>query len=88
MNITLSQLTYFDMESLYTFELTNRAYFEKMVPSRGDDYYDFNNFKKQNLMLINEQEQERSYFYLIKNELGQIVGRINLTDIDKKQQLG
>lgn len=44
MNITLSQLTYVDMESLYTFELTNRAYFEKLVPSRGDDYYDFNNF--------------------------------------------
>lgn len=88
MNITLSQLTYVDMESLYTFELTNRAYFEKMVPSRGDDYYEFNNFQKQNLMLIHEQEQERSYFYLIKNELGQIVGRINLTDIDKKQLLG
>lgn len=88
MKITLSILAYDDMKDLYVFELENRAYFEKMVPSRGEDYYDFTMFKKKNSMLLDEQAQKLSYFYLLKDELGHIVGRINLTDIDKDQQLG
>ncbi|MFJ7406450.1 MULTISPECIES: GNAT family N-acetyltransferase [unclassified Lysinibacillus] len=88
MKITLNELAYHDMENLYAFELENRAYFEKMVPSRGEDYYAFTIFKKKNILLLDEQAQKLSYFYLIKNELGHIVGRINLTDIDKDQQLG
>lgn len=88
MKITLHELANHDMENLYAFELENRAYFEKMVPSRGEDYYDFPIFKKKNSMLLDEQAQKLSYFYLIKNELDHIVGRLNLTDIDKKLQLG
>lgn len=88
MNITLEKLEYVDIENLYEFELKNRTYFEKMVPSRGNDYYHFKNFKMINEMLLEEQAQKLSYFYLIKNENGQIVGRINLVDIDKNQQLG
>ncbi|MFJ7661644.1 GNAT family N-acetyltransferase [Lysinibacillus sp. NPDC097162] len=88
MKITLNELAYHDMENLYAFELENRAYFEKIVPSRGEDYYDFTIFKKKNIMLLDEQAQKQSYFYLIKNELGHIIRRINLTDIDKNQQLG
>ena len=88
MKITLNELAYHEMENLYAFELENRAYFEKMVPSRGEDYYDFTIFKEKNIMLLDEQAQKLSFFYLIKNELGQIVGRLNLTDIDKEQQLG
>jgi len=88
MKITLNELAYHEMENLYAFELENRAYFEKMVPSRGEDYYDFTIFKKKNIMLLDEQAQKLSFFYLIKNELGHIVGRINLTDIDINQQLG
>ncbi|MEC1180508.1 GNAT family protein [Metasolibacillus meyeri] len=88
MKITLGKLEYIDMKDLYEFELENRTYFEKTVPSRGDDYYHFETFKRKNEELLKEQMQELSYFYLIKNEGGQIVGRINLTDIDKNQHLG
>lgn len=87
MQITLKQLEHIDMEDLYEFERTNRAYFEKTVPSRGDDYYQFEAFKRKNELLLEEQAQRLSYFYLIKDEKGQIVGRINLTDIDLGQKL-
>ena len=35
MNIRLERLTQDDFENLYAFEVNNRAYFEKTVPSRG-----------------------------------------------------
>jgi len=88
MNITIKKLEYVDIEDLYEFELKNRAYFEKMVPSRGNEYYHFETFKVKNENLLEEQVQKLSYFYLIKNENGLIVGRINLVDIDKNQELG
>lgn len=88
MNIRLEKLTQDDFENLYAFEVKNRAYFEKTVPSRGDDYYHLPNFIRKNDMLVEEQAQQLSYFYLIKNELGQIIGRMNVTDIDKQQRLG
>ena len=37
MKIRLETLTQGDFENLYAFEVKNRAYFEKTVPSRGDD---------------------------------------------------
>lgn len=77
-----------DAKSLFEFELENRTFFEKMVPTRGEDYYDFQVFKNNHKNLLNEQAQEISYFYLIKDEHHSIVGRINLVDIDRSQNLG
>ena len=88
MKIRLEKLTQGDFENLYAFEVKNRAYFEKTVPSRGDDYYELPNFIRKNDMLLEEQAQQLSYFYLIKNELEEIIGRINVIDIDKDQRLG
>lgn len=77
-----------DAKQLFQFELANRAFFEKTVPTRGDDYYHFENFQTKLKDLLHEQDQEISYFYLIRNEQNSIVGRINLTDIDTSQKLG
>lgn len=54
-----------------------------MVPSRGDDYYQFETFLIRHQQLMKEQDDGFSNFYLIKNDAGKIVGRINLVDIDK-----
>ncbi len=83
MEMTLEKLHETDFESLFEFELENRTYFEEMVWSRGDDYYHFETFKKKNKALLEEQYQGLSHFYLIKNKEGFIIGRINLSDIDK-----
>ncbi len=88
MDITLGKLTYEDAEKLFDFENENRAYFEKMVPSRGDDYYNLDTFLKRHKDLLDEQKQELAYFYLIKDRKGEILGRMNVVEIDRSQNLG
>ena len=53
-----------------------------MVPGRGEDYYNFETFKIRHKELLTEQQENKSNFYLIKDNSGSIIGRINLVDID------
>lgn len=88
MEITIKKLHYSDANELLAFEIDNRAYFEEMVPGRGNDFYEVENFKSGLQSLLDEQEKGLSAFYLIKNESGIILGRINLVDINKEENLG
>ncbi|MEH7390152.1 GNAT family N-acetyltransferase [Bacillus sp. JJ1503] len=88
MKILIVKLSEADFERLFTFEVENRAFFETMVPSRGDDYYEYNTFKLKNEALLEEQDLGVSHFYLIKGENGSILGRINLVDIDPVESVG
>ena len=81
--ISINMLQEADAQDLFAFELENRSFFEKMVPSRGDDYYSWQTFAKRHRDLFAEQDNGQSNFYLIKDNTGKIVGRINLVDIDK-----
>jgi len=76
-----------DFERLFTFEKENRKFFEKFVPPRGEKYFDYQTFIVRNNILLKSQEQDRDYLFIIKNEEDQIVGRINLTDIDKMEKI-
>ncbi|WP_042221633.1 GNAT family N-acetyltransferase [Oceanobacillus manasiensis] len=87
-DIIIERLQGADFKTLFEFELENRAYFEEMVPNRGDDYYNFDIFKLKNKSLMDEQDQGLSYFYLIKDKEGLILGRMNVVDIDKSTGLG
>lgn len=87
MDIVIKKMQEEDFEKLYEFELENRAYFEEIVPSRGDDYYNFEIFKQRNKALLDEQHQGLSYFYLIKNKEDKVLGRMNLVDIEDKHIL-
>lgn len=88
MNVVIEKLKDADAESLYKFEQENRTYFEEMVPTRGDDYYHFENFKIRHASLLEEQAEGFSYFYLIKDLNGSILGRINLVGIEKDFTIG
>ncbi|MFD1851683.1 GNAT family N-acetyltransferase [Oceanobacillus bengalensis] len=88
MDIKLEKLQHADANKLYEFELENKAYFEKMVPSRGDDYYHLEIFIKNHEALLDEQAKGRSCFYLIKDENDILLGRMNLVDIYKSQHMG
>ena len=68
-------------EKLFKFELENRSYFENIGFPRVDGYYDFNNFKTIINELTEEQEDELIYMYLIIDDSGDIVGRVNLVSI-------
>ena len=70
-----------DTEDLYKFELDNRTFFESMVPSRGDRYYDPKNFKEIVRELVEEQENRLIYMYIIKDSMDHIIGRVNLVSI-------
>ncbi|GGF28817.1 N-acetyltransferase [Halobacillus andaensis] len=87
MEITIDKLKYEDAGELFDFENENRTFFEKMVPGRGEDYYHFDTFMIQLEELLNEQKQGLSYFYLIRKRTGEILGRINLVDVDRSQNL-
>lgn len=88
MEIIIEKLNEKDAEKLFEFENKNREYFEKMVPSRGADYYSFEKFKNIHQSLLHEQANGLSYFYLIKNKKGAILGRINVVDIYYSKSIG
>ncbi|MDM5250792.1 MULTISPECIES: GNAT family N-acetyltransferase [unclassified Lysinibacillus] len=87
MDISINSLQERDAEELYQFEKNNRLFFEQMVPSRGEDYYKFETFKVKHRDLLAEQQEEKSKFYLIRDNSGDIIGRINLVDIDKTNDI-
>ncbi|MEB2300252.1 GNAT family N-acetyltransferase [Lysinibacillus xylanilyticus] len=87
MKISINSLRESDAEELFLFEKNNRLFFEQMVPSRGEDYYMFEKFQLKHRELLEEQEEEKSRFYLIRDYSGNIVGRINLVDIDKTNDI-
>lgn len=86
MSIYLQPLIEDDAQSLFQFELENRVFFETMVPTRGNDYYDYPYFQMNHKKLLAEQRDGQSFFYLIKNESGEIVGRMNIIDVTKGRQ--
>lgn len=88
MNIKLNLLTKEDSLELFLFEKINKEFFEKMVPPRPESYFEFDGFKLIMDELVEEQDLKKSVFYLIKNESGDIVGRMNLVDIDWKLKSG
>lgn len=88
MDIFIEKLDGTGAEDLYKFELENRSYFEKMVPTRGDDYYKLETFKLRHESLLEEQANGRSCFYLIKDESDSILGRINFVDVDESHEVG
>ncbi|CAG9621502.1 hypothetical protein BACCIP111883_02275 [Sutcliffiella rhizosphaerae] len=88
MIIKLEKLAMTDATPLFEFESKNRSHFEKSVPSRGEKYYILEHFLEGLTDLLEEQNRQDSYFYLIKDEMGSILGRINIIDINRQQKVG
>lgn len=88
MELFIEKLHVTDAEDLFNFEVENRTFFEEMVPTRGDEYYNPETFKKRLEALLEEQAIGGSCFYLIKDKDSSILGRINLVDIDEFDKIG
>lgn len=81
MAIIIKPIEEIDAEELFEFEVENRSFFESIVPSRGDEYYKFDNFKSILKEIVEEQEEGLIYMYLIKDADNRIVGRVNLVSV-------
>jgi [ribosomal protein S5]-alanine N-acetyltransferase len=73
--------------ALLAFERENRAYFAASVPDRGDEF--FAEFDTRLAQLLEWQAAGTDYFHLLVAEGGEVVGRVNLTEVaDGSAELG
>ena len=71
---------------IYSFEKENREYFERSLPPRPDHYFDSESFKEITRELLREQENHDVYMHLIRDAQGIMVGRINLSVLEKDRK--
>jgi [ribosomal protein S5]-alanine N-acetyltransferase len=92
MEIIVKLLEESDLNELLAFEIENKAFFEETLPPRGDEYYELESFKEIIKELVEEQKNDIVYMYLIKDLKGKVIGRINITSIQRgsfnKAELG
>jgi ribosomal-protein-alanine N-acetyltransferase len=80
----IEQVTEKDYETLYAFEMRNKAFFERNLPPRPEGYQQYQTFKEIMDDLLLEQSAGDYFMYLVKDDLGYIMTRINLQiDEDK-----
>ena len=73
--------------ALLAFERENRAYFAASVPDRGDEF--FAEFDTRYAQLLAWQAAGTAYLHLLVTERGEVVGRVNLTEVaDGSAELG
>jgi len=84
-SILLELLDFKNVQDIYDFEIENRTYFEKYLPSRGDDYYVPERYNIIISKIIDEQSRGECFMYVIRSEVGKVIGRINFTAIQNKK---
>ena len=73
--------------ALLAFERENRAHFAASVPDRGDEF--FAEFDTRYAQLLAGQAAGTDYLHLLVAEGGEVVGRVNLTEVaDGTAELG
>jgi [ribosomal protein S5]-alanine N-acetyltransferase len=66
---------------LERFERTNRAFFAAHVGDRGDDF--FEHFDDRLAARVQENREGRSLFFVIVDSDGEVLGRVNISDLDQ-----
>lgn len=78
--LKLTLLQESDATEVLAFERDNRLFFAAWVADRGDDY--FTNFGTRHRALVGENQAGRSLLYVVRGAEHQMIGRVNITDID------
>jgi ribosomal-protein-alanine N-acetyltransferase len=63
-------------QSVFDFELVNRAYFARSISDRGDDY--FHQFAEQHKARLAEQALGTGAYFVLVDDDGSVIGRFNL----------
>ncbi len=82
--IHIRLLTFGDTDAILGFERDNREWFEQWVPARAKGYFTFESLQKINADLVREALGDTAYMHLIFDVNARLIGRINLTDIQRK----
>lgn len=77
----LEHLTLDHAQPLERFERANRAFFAARVGDRGDDY--FEHFDDQLAARVEEIQEGTSLFFVVVDTNGEVLARVNITDIDQ-----
>lgn len=80
-SVRLELLTPAHARRLERFELDNRAFFATRISDRGDEY--FSTFDERHAELVQENRDGRSLLAALVTPSNEIVGRVNLLDIDQ-----
>ncbi|HVX30984.1 MAG TPA: GNAT family N-acetyltransferase [Nitrolancea sp.] len=73
--------------ALLAFEQENRTYFASIIPDRGDEF--FTDFDNRFAQLLEWQASGTDYFHVLVTASGEMVGRINLVEVeDGEAELG
>ena len=84
--ISLELLSEENSLDVYSFEKENREYFERNLSPRPANYFDLEGFKKITRELLTEQTNRDVYMHLIRDAQGVMVGRINLSVLEKNRK--
>lgn len=76
--ITLHPIAEADAAELLRFETENRAFFERSMAGFGSSYYNLKTLEATIAERAEAWEAGESYFHLIRNAAGELVGRVNL----------
>jgi ribosomal-protein-alanine N-acetyltransferase len=77
----LELLTSEHARPLERFERANRAFFAARVGDRGDDY--FEHFDDRLAIRVCENQEGTSLYFVIVDAEGEVLGRINISDVDR-----
>ncbi|GHF97845.1 GNAT family N-acetyltransferase [Streptomyces filamentosus] len=80
MSVALERIRSDHAPAVLAFEAENRAFFAGRVPDRGDAY--FADFDTRHRELVEAQEAGELHFHVLVAEGGEVLGRINLNDVD------
>lgn len=72
-----------DRDALLAFEVANRAFFEASIKPRAAAYYSQQGVMQAIDDAIDDAAADRGYQFLVKSDTGDILGRINLRDVER-----
>ncbi|MGK5049315.1 GNAT family N-acetyltransferase [Janthinobacterium sp. GB4P2] len=84
--LTIRTLRPDDAAPLLAFEQANRAWFERHIDPRPDDFYSIDGIQAHVAQFLGEHQQGRLHPCVIVDEHGELIGRANLKDIDGQAQ--
>lgn len=83
MAVTLHPITDADPAELLRFETANRAFFERSIAGADDEFYTLESIERFIAERAREWDEGSSYYYLIRDVAGELVGRASLFDVQR-----